>query len=124
MTTDLRSAQRAGIADTPRTARRLVLVSGLFLAVQVSATDYGTDQGDSTEPAVFWFLVGATLLWFVYKRRSSTARYVILVLTVIGSVLYATNAFDLGRATVLTVAYAGQAIPLLLPAVRRHVVPS
>lgn len=101
-------------------AKKLVLVSGLFLAVQVAATDYGTGPEDSS-PAMFWFLAGAALLWFVYKKHSNVARAIAVALAGVGAVLYAASALEDSHAAMLSVTYAGQVVPLLLPAVRRHV---
>jgi hypothetical protein len=98
----------------------MVLVSGGFLTVQVSATDYGDGILDS-QLGAFWFLVGAILLWLVQRRRSRVARGVIVVLSLAGAVVYGLDALDSGRAALVAVTYLGQALPLVTAPVRRHV---
>src|SRR4051795_5289959 len=69
------------------TVRWLLLTSGICLLVQTSQTDYGADhQGDGT----FWFLVGALLLWLVYRGSSRVARGLIVVTSLFGAVAYGT----------------------------------
>lgn len=104
-------------ADTDR-ARRLVLLSGVFLVVQVAGTDYGQP---GPGPAVLWFVVGAVLLWFVHRRRSRVARGIAVVSASTGAVVYALAAVDSRHAGVLAIACLGQALPLLAGPVRRHV---
>jgi hypothetical protein len=111
----------AGIASVQNTpgAGWWVLVSALFLLVQVVATDYGSGNPEGT--AVFWFVVGLVLLWFVYRRRSRFARGLVVVLSLTGAVVYALGALDSLRAAGLALAFLGQALPLLTNPVRRHV---
>jgi hypothetical protein len=107
-------------ARTDRLALLMVLISGGFLIVQVSATDYGDGMIDR-QVAVFWLLVGAVLLWLVQQRRSRIARGAIVVVSLGGAVVYGLGALDSGRAALLAVAYLGQALPLLTVWVQRHV---
>ena len=120
MTTGPQVAERVGLLTNGSAAKWLVLLSGLFLVIQVAATDYGTGPEDSS-PAARWLLAGAALLWFVYKKHSNVARAVVVTLAGVGAAVYAGNALGDSHAALLFVAYAGQAVPLLLPAVRRHV---
>lgn len=119
MTTATDVAERAQERTGSSAARNLVLLSGLFLALQVSATDYGRE--DEGGAAVFWFAVGAVLLWLVHRKRSGGARALVVALSVLGAVLYVGSAFGDGRAALVCAAYVGQAVTLLLPPVRRHV---
>lgn len=105
-------------ADASR-VRHLVLLSGVFLVIQVAGTDYGASAADGA--AVFWFVVGAVLLWFVDRRRSRVARGLVVVSGLMGAVVYALMAFASLHAAVLAVAFLGQALPLLAGPVRRHV---
>jgi len=98
----------------------MVLLSGGFLAVQVSATDYGEGILDG-QPGALWFLLGCVLLWLVQQRRSRVARGVIVLVSLAGAVIYGLDARDSGRAALLAVAYLGQALPLLTVWVRHHV---
>src|SRR5689334_8766874 len=52
----------------------LVLVSAVFLGLQVSMTDYGEN---GVGAAVFWFVIGCWLLWLVHARRSRVARLLV-----------------------------------------------
>jgi Mn2+/Fe2+ NRAMP family transporter len=99
-------------------ARQRLLASGAFLLLQVALTDYGAEAGLG---AVFWFAIGAVLLRLVYTRHSRLARGIVVVLALMGAVLYGLAALDSGRAAVLSIAYLGQALPLLTDPVRRHV---
>jgi len=100
------------------TVRWLLLTSGICLLVQTSQTDYGADhQGDGT----FWFLVGALLLWFVYRGSSRVARGPIVVTSLFGAVAYGTQAPGDAHAALVALANLGQALPLLSGPVRRHV---
>lgn len=51
-----------------------ILLSGAFLILQVVVTDYGADDGGG---AATWFVIGACLLWLVYRGRSRVAGIVI-----------------------------------------------
>jgi uncharacterized membrane protein YhhN len=72
--------------------RTLVLTSGAFLLLQVSATDYGLR--DDRGAAAWWFAVGAVLLALVYWRRSRVARRVAVGVAVLGVVLYGMHALS------------------------------
>ena len=98
--------------------RWLLLVSGTCLVVQISQTDYGMDgQG----AGVFWFLVGALLLWRVYGARSRVARGLLVVMALFGAVVYGLPAPGDAHAALVALACLGQALPLLSAPVRRHV---
>ena len=103
--------------------RSLILVSGVFLLLQVAVTDYGADRNAE----VFWFVSGAVLLWLVYRKHSRVARGVMIVLALTGAVFYATVAVADGpaaaagrSAALLALSYLGQALPLLTTPVRRY----
>lgn len=98
----------------------LVLISGVFLAIQVAVTDYGSGQEDSPV-ALLWFVVGAVLLGLVYKKHSRFARAIVIVLSNVGALVYASNALTDSHSAVLVVAFAGQAVPLMFSPVHRHV---
>ena len=116
---DLGPHAGAGPVTDVAVVRRRLLISALFLLVQVAATDYG-DQGRAGS-GIFWFAVGAGLLWLVHRRRSRVARGVVVVGSLVGAVVYAFGAFYGLHAAVLMVAYVGQALPLLTRPVRQHV---
>jgi len=107
-------------ADAGR-VRRLLLLSGIFLLIQVPRTDYGQSAAD--DAAVVWFLVGAGLLWLVYRRRSRVARGLVIIGGLMGAVVYAIAATESLHAALLALAFLGQAVPLLSGPVRRHVRP-
>lgn len=98
----------------------LIVVSGLFLVLQVSATGYGMSV--SGAGGLFWAVVGTILLWFVYRRRSRVARGFIIVLALFGAIVYAIGALDDAWVSAfLAFTFLGQALPLLTPPIRRHV---
>src|SRR5690606_39648722 len=70
-TTLFRSLSKSDSGEDERGARRLVVLSGVALAAQVAATDYGTDQAAA---AGLWFVLGCLLLGLIYRKRSRTAR--------------------------------------------------
>lgn len=110
--------QKPVSAPGERGTRTLLGVSGLALAAQVAATDYGAGQ----EPAAgFWFAVGCLLLWLVYRRRSRVARGFIIVTSLAGAVVYGLNALGDGRSAFLALAFLAQAAPLMSRHVRQHV---
>jgi len=99
--------------------RRLVLLSGVFLLIQVARTDYGEPAADGA--AVVWFIVGAALLWLVYRRRSRVARGLVVLGGLMGAVVYAIGATESLHAALLALAFFGQALPMMSGPVRRHV---
>ena len=100
-------------------AKRLVLLSGAFLVLQVASTDFGGGPEEPTA-AIGWLALGAVLLWLVYRRRSRVARAFIIVTSFVGAAIYALAAIDDARAVLLAVFYVGQALPLLATPIRRH----
>ena len=86
--------------------------------MQVVVTNYGAGHAG---PAIFWFVVGCLLLLIVYRRRSRVAHGAIVVSALIGAVIYTIAALEDASATVLAVAYLGQAVPLLMSTIREHV---
>lgn len=100
--------------------KRLVMLSGAFLVLQVASTDYGAGA-DESAVSVFWFIIGAVLLWLVYRKRSRVARGFVIVLSMVGAVIYAIVAIGEARGGLLAVLYIGQALPLLSSPVRQHV---
>lgn len=106
------------VAHRP-SARFLTVLSGIFILLQVVATDYGMGTANG-QAAAFWFVVGAVLLGLVYRKRSRVARGLVVIVALFGALLYGTAAVDDGRAALLAVAYLGQAVPLLTPSIRRH----
>jgi hypothetical protein len=114
---DLTSARGQGAVIRQGNVRSLVLLSAACLSLQVVATDYGMAGGQA---AAFWFIVGAGLLWLVYRRRNRVARVLVIVTSLLGALLYSLGAFDSGQAAVLSLAYLGQALPLMSRTVRLH----
>ena len=113
--------QRTTMPRGVRRTRDLTLLSATFLVVQVSLTNYGTGYQGA---AVTWLLIGLVLLWFVYRKRSRVARGLVIVTSWVGAVVFALTALSWPvdwRAVLLVLAYAGQAVPLMLLPVRRHV---
>jgi hypothetical protein len=100
------------------TVRWLLLLSGICLLVETSRTDYGAGNRGA---GVFWFLVGAMLLWFVYRRSSRVAGGLIVVTSLFGAVAYGIQAPGDADAALMALACLGQALPLLSGPVRRHV---
>ena len=103
-----------------RSVKQLVLLSGVFLVLQVASTDYGGGPEEPTA-AIVWLALGAVLLWLVYRRRSRVARAIIIVTSFLGAVIYALASIDEAHAGLLAVFYVGQALPLLATPIRRHV---
>jgi hypothetical protein len=101
--------------------RTAVAVSAVALAVQVNLTDYGTDQVGAR---VFWLVVGLWLLWLVLRRASWVARTLVAANGLIGAAIYAVNAVtgDL-HGLVLCLVFLAEGLPLMTPAVQRHVAP-
>ena len=101
-------------------AKRLVLLSGAFLVLQVASTNYGRGPG---EPAVAtgWLVIGAVLLWLVFRKHSRLTRGIIIVTSFAGAIIYALVAVEDARAGLLAMFYLGQALPLLAAPVRQHV---
>jgi 4-hydroxybenzoate polyprenyltransferase len=118
MATEVQSPSVSGSADGEFSARSLVRLSGAFLVVQVLATYYGLGNSGA---AVLWLVVGCLVLWAVYRKRSRLARGIVVVTSLVGAVIYGLSAVGDAHAAVLAVAYLGQAVPLLLSPVRRHV---
>ncbi len=107
-------------ADQGARVRWLLLLSGVFLAIQVSETDFGAVPG-AQPTGIFWFAAGCFLLWLVYAARSRLARGLVVVTSLGGTLVYGLGALESAHAAILTVAYLGQALPLLAGPVRRHV---
>jgi hypothetical protein len=111
---------------TPETAgqlsavKQLVVLSGVFLVLQVAGTNYG-DGSEEPAAALAWLALGAVLLWFVYRQRSRVARAITIVTSLVGAVVYAVAAVGDAHAGLLAVFYVGQALPLLATPIRRHV---
>lgn len=103
-----------------KAVRGPILLSALALLLQVGITDYGA-ASESSGAAVFWFAVGMALLGLVYFRRSRTARLVAIAIAMLGVVVYGLAMLADAGQIVLVVAYLAQALPLMTPAVRRHV---
>jgi hypothetical protein len=120
-TVESQSPRAPAKGDSPRTVRNLLLLSAAALIAQVAITDYGPGNSGA---AGLWLVIGCLLLWLVYVRRSRVARTVVVVTSIIGAVIYAFGAFGDVTAAVLVLAYVGQAVPLLLSPVRRHVSPA
>jgi hypothetical protein len=117
-------SQQIALVDTSRkeriaTVRRLTLLSGFFLVLQVAATDYGTGAAEGV--AVFWLVVGAFLLGLVYRKRSRLSQRTLVVVGLLGAVLYGLGALTDGRSAFLSATYLGQVLPLMAGPVRRHV---
>jgi len=112
-----RPQEPAGAHGDPGT-RWLLGASGVALAAQVAATDYGAGREAA---AGLWFVVGCLLLWLVYRRRGRAARGCIIVTSLAGAVIYGVNALGDGRSAFLALAYLAQAAPLMSRRVRQHV---
>lgn len=117
-TVEVQSLSTYGSVVDDRGARRPVVLSGVALAVQVAATDYGAGPAAA---AGFWFVLGCLLLWLVYQRRSRAARGFIIVTSLAGAVVYGLVAFGDTRSAFLALAFLAQAAPLMTGQVRRHV---
>jgi hypothetical protein len=104
--------------EDERGARSLVVLSGLALAAQVAATDYGAGHAAA---AGLWFVLGCLLLWLVYRKHSRAARGFIIVPSLGGAVVYGLGAPGDVRSAFLALAYLAQAAPLMSRQVRRHV---
>ena len=113
-------AENAGVGDETMAVRRRVLISGAFLVLQVATGNYGEGAG-AVAVGGFWLVVGATLLWMIYRRRSRFAWGFVVFFAVAGAALFAVGAPFGVRFVVIAVAYAGQAWPLITGPVRRHV---
>ena len=105
-------------APSGRTQRPLLLVSAVFLALQVVLTDHGDDRSGA---AVLWFTVGCLLLWLVDRRRSRVARGVIVVTALVGAIVTGLAVLETPQAALLASAHLGHALPLLTGPVPRHV---
>ena len=104
-----------------RSDPRLILygaVSGTCMLVQALLTEYGPD---GAAQAMFWLLVGLALLWFTARRKSRLARAVIVITAFLGIAIYMLSRPTDAHAWLLAALYAGQALPLMTPTVRRHV---
>lgn len=117
-TLEAEGLREPGRLKAERATGWLLTVSGVFLAAQVAATRYGPDEAST--PA-FWFVAGCSLLALVYWRRSRAARGLVIVTSLAGAVIYGLGALIDGRSAFLALAYLGQAAPLMLGPVRRHV---
>ena len=105
-------------ADDQRSARRLVVLSGVALAAQVAATDYGAGRA---EAAGLWFVLGCLLLWLVYRKRSRAARGFVIVTSLVGALGYGLGALGDRHSAFLALALLAQAAPSMSRQVRRHV---
>jgi hypothetical protein len=117
-TTEVQRPFISTAAGLDRSVRSLLLLSGAFLTIQVFVTDYGVGN---LGPSVLWFVVGCLLLWLVYSKRSRVARGLVIVTSLVGVGIYGFGALENASAAVLTLAYLGQALPLLMSPVRQHV---
>ncbi len=114
---DQRTATPGGV----RRVRDLTLLSAAFLVVQLSLTSSGPGYDGA---GAGWLLVGLVLLWLVYRKRSRVARGLVIISSWVGVVVFVIAALSWPidwRAVLLVLAYAGQAVPLMLQPVRRHV---
>ncbi|WP_323099398.1 hypothetical protein [Intrasporangium sp. YIM S08009] len=96
----------------------LIGISGVALAVQVAATDYGVGREAA---AGLWFVFGGLLLWLVYRKRSRAARGFVIVTSLFGAVVYGLGAWGDAHSAFLALAFLAQAAPLMSGQVRRHV---
>lgn len=109
-------------------ARRWLLVSAAFMALEVLCAVYA--PGRYGPSATLLSLLLLVLVW----RRSSAARAVLFVLAMAGGLIYgvsfidasgsptfAVSGLDVPYAWGFSLAFLGQALPLLTPAVRDHV---
>lgn len=117
-TVEAQPLSKSDSGEDERGARRLVVLSGVALAAQVAATDYGTDQAAA---AGLWFVLGCLLLGLIYRKRSRTARVFVIVTSLVGAVLYGLGALGDARSAFLALAFLAQAAPLMTKEVRRHV---
>ena len=101
-----------------RVVQGLLLLSAVSLAFQTALTDYGEAARGT---AAFWAVIGLLLLWLIYRNRSRIARGLVIVAGLAGAVIYGLAAFSSLEATLLMLAFLGQALPLLSPPIRRHV---
>jgi len=116
-TTERRSAPSADVQRAR--VRRLLGLSLICLACQVSLTDYGASGSGG---AVLWFALGCWLIWMVASRRSSVARGLIVVTSLVGAAIYGAVALGADiHAAMIALAFLGQAVPLLAGPVREHV---
>jgi hypothetical protein len=97
----------------------MVLVSGAFLAIQVKLTEYPDSDGSAA--GRWWFVIGVLLLWGIYRKRSRGALFIVVATSLAGAAIYALGASGSARHAFLTLAYLGQALPLLTLSVRAHV---
>jgi hypothetical protein len=100
---------------------RLIALSWAFLAIQVTSTDYGADDASR---AVVWLVVGSVLLLLVHRWRSRIARGLLIVPALVGAIGYGLAAWTDASAVFVSATFLGQAVPLLMPGVRRHVHPA
>ena len=103
---------------TERNVKALLWMSAASLLIQITNTDYGSAPDGA---AVSWTIVGLVLLWLVYRHRSRVARGFIVIGALTGAVIYGLGAVASAHSSLLALAYLGQAVPLLLGPVRRHV---
>jgi hypothetical protein len=115
---DVQSWSKSTFLDDDRYARRLVMLSGVALAAQVAATDYGVGRAATAGP---WFALGCLLLWLVYRKRSRAARGFVIVTSLVGAVGYGLGALGDVDSAFLALAFLAQAAPLMSRRVRRHV---
>ena len=111
------------VEERARTARAAAPVAWLLVAslvchvIQVSLTGYGRP-----EVGPFWLALDAILIALVYVRRSRAARMILVVTAMVGALLHGLGGIGADDYPLLLVlAWAGQAVPLLLRPVREHV---
>ena len=97
--------------------KALLAISLACLVAQQALTQYA-DAGPG--PHLLWLALGCLLLWFVYRRRSRTARVVFAASATLGAVIYAIQVGD-GISWTVSALYLGQAIPMFTRLVRNHV---
>jgi hypothetical protein len=117
-TVEAQALSKSDSVEDERGARRLVVLSGVALAAQVAATDYGAGRGAA---AGLWFALGCLMLGLVYSRHSRTARGFVIVTSLVGAVVYGVGALGDARSAFLAFAFLAQAAPLMSRQVRRHV---
>ncbi len=104
------------ISPTPR---RWILVSAVAVLAEIGVDLIGPERFEG--PALPFTLLLLVLVW----RRSAVARGVVVVLALTGAIIFGLGAVfgetERLHYALTALAYLGQAVPLLTPAVRDHV---